>query len=80
MKYMISYDLLKPGQDYQTLYDELERFNAVRILDSQWILDHNNTNAVDLRDHFRGFIDSNDRLMVVGVSGWAGRNLLSKIS
>ena len=82
MKYMISYDLVAPGKDYQTLYDELENLNAKRVLKSQWVLNRFNTTPTGLRDHFRGFIDSNDRLLIVEINGdgWSGWNLISKIS
>ena len=82
MKYMISYDLVTPGKDYQTLYDELEEFSAKRVLESQWVFNRINTTPAGLRDHFRGFIDSNDRLLIVEIDGdgWAGLNLISKIN
>ena len=82
MKYMISYDLVAPGRNYQTLYDQLGIFNARRVLESQWVFNRLNTTPTGLRDHFRGFIDSNDRLLIVeiGGAGWSGWNLISNIN
>lgn len=82
MLYVISYDLRKPGRDYDALYDELERFNARPVLQSEWCLRVRNTTAARLRDHFYSFMDTNDRILVVAIdgTGWAGRSLINKIS
>ena len=81
MKYMISYDLVAPGQDYQTLYDALEEFSAKRVLESQWVFNRVSTTPSNLRDYFLKFIDSNDRLLIVEIdgSGWSSWNLISQI-
>ena len=82
MKYMISYDLITPGRDYQKLYDELELFNAKKVLRSQWVFNRLNTNASNLITHFRKFTDANDRLLIVSLedSGWASWNVLVNIN
>ena len=82
MRYMISYDLIKPGRNYQALYDELEKFNAKRVLESQWVFRRVKITAAGRRDYFTKFIDSNDRILVVSIDSddWAGRNLIYKIS
>ena len=82
MRYVISYDLLKPGQQYEKLWAELERLKAKRVLESQWVMRLSNTSAAKLRNHFKKFVDENDRLLVVGIddSDWAGWNLRTKIS
>ena len=36
--YLISYDLLKPGKNYDPLLDALTQQGAKRVLLSQWIL------------------------------------------
>lgn len=36
--YSVTYDLLKPGQDYQDLWDRLRALKAVKVEESQWIL------------------------------------------
>jgi hypothetical protein len=68
--FFLDYDLRKQ-RDYQRLYDELERFNAVRVLESLWCFNRVNTNAGGLRDHFTQFIDSDDGLTVSEVVDWA---------
>jgi hypothetical protein len=69
-KYLISYDLDKPGQDYSKLISELERLGGIKILYSEWIM-KSQASAAQLRDHLRAFIDSNDMLLVVGLTGEA---------
>lgn len=82
MRYLFSYDLRKPGQDYKKLYDELERMDAVRVLASQWVIRRFNTTCVGLRDHYKQFVDENDGLLFVEIDGdgWAGWSLTNKIS
>ncbi|MFV0539515.1 MAG: hypothetical protein ACK5M3_19430 [Dysgonomonas sp.] len=78
--FFLSYDL-RNGRDYQKLYDELEKFNAVRMLESCWCFKRINTDAKGLRDYFTQFIDSDDGLLVSqvaeigGVSQWASWKL-----
>ena len=79
MRYIISYDLVAPGRDYQTLWNELARMGAQRVLQSQWAVRRVETSAAGLRDHFRQFIDSNDRLLVTCLdsSDWASLNAIT---
>ena len=78
---VISYDLRNPGRNYQSLYNELENFNAKRILESQWVFRRNKTNAKGLRDYFKKFVDSNDRILITSIedANWASSNLITKI-
>ena len=71
--YFLTYDLRK-SKNYQTLYDELNNFNAVRILDSTWCFNRTNTTAKDLRDYFKQYMDNDDGLMVSEVTNWASIN------
>lgn len=64
MKYMISYDLRKPGRNYQPLYDKLKEFNARPVLESQWVFDRVDTNADGLRSYFQQLLDPNDGIFV----------------
>ncbi len=68
--YLISYDLNRPGQNYEPLYRELERLGAQRVLLSAWVLRSNST-PKQLADHLLRYIDSNDRLIVVDASSGA---------
>lgn len=71
--FFLSYDL-RNERNYQTLYDELEKFNAVRMLESNWCFKRINTNASGLIDHFKQFIDEDDGLMISQVEDWASRS------
>jgi hypothetical protein len=68
--YFLTYDLRK-SRNYQPLYDELDNFNAVRILESTWCFKRVNIDAKGLRDYFKKVIDDDDGLMVSQVDGWA---------
>jgi hypothetical protein len=71
--YFIDYDL-RNSRDYQKLYDELEKFDAVRVLESQWAFKRDETSTAELRDHFKQFIDSDDGLSIIKSAGWATLN------
>lgn len=74
--YFVSYDLVKT-KDYQKIIDELKRYGARRMLESDWCFKRlNSGEAVAFRDHFRKFIDSDDRLVVAEITSWAGFNML----
>jgi hypothetical protein len=68
-KYSISYDLLKPGQNYDSLITRLIALGAVKVEYSQWILKTTTMNAVSIRDDLKRFMDANDRLLVAGLTG-----------
>ena len=71
--FFIDYDLRKE-RDYQTLYDELNRLKAIQVLESCWCLRIKGSSAVEIRDHFKKFIDINDGIMVSEISDWASYN------
>lgn len=73
--YLIGYDLNKSGQDYKTLIDEIKKLGTWwHCLDSTWLI-KSSSNAVAIRDHLQKFIDKNDELLVVCLTGegaWTG--------
>lgn len=62
--FIVSYDLRK-ARDYQTLWDEFDRLEGFKPLNSVYLVDLDNTTAPDLRDHLTQFIDADDGLIVV---------------
>ena len=76
--YLISYDLDKPGQNYDRIIARLKQHGAVRMLLSQWAL-QSNLSAVELRNDLQANgIDGNDRLLITELTGdWASYNLLA---
>ena len=76
--YLIGYDLNKSGQDYKELIDKIKSTFTYwwHHLDSTWIVKSNLT-AVQIRDLLIPYIDSNDELLVVSLTGesaWEGFN------
>jgi len=76
----VTYDLSKPGREYNDLYEYLKSFGTwCRCLESTWLI---NTNKLckDVRDEILKIIDSNDKLLVFSVgSDWAGYGLSKEI-
>lgn len=71
---LVGYDLNRPGQDYERLIAALKGEGTWwHHLDSTWLVETDKT-AVELRNLLRGFIDDDDELLVIDVSGrnWAG--------
>ncbi len=71
--YYLTYDLRKQ-KDYQKLYDELKKFQAVKVLKSTWCFNRLYTTPLETLNYFKGFIDSDDGLSVEEVSNWATFN------
>lgn len=76
--YLIGYDLNKSGQDYDTLIERIKELanGWWHHLDSTWIIKSNST-AKAIRDDLKQYIDSNDELLVVALTGeaaWTGFN------
>ena len=63
--YLLSYDLVEEKKnakiDYEKLWAELKRLGAHRTQLSVWLISLNNTPS-EVVDHFRKFVDYNDRL------------------
>lgn len=74
--YFVNYDL-RQERDYQALYDALEALGAVRLLESVWCFNQDNTTATAMRNHFRKILDLDDGLLVSEVSEWATRKTMA---
>lgn len=64
--FAITYDLINQ-KDYQKLWDEMERLNAIKSLNSFYLLEASNT-ATQIKNHLENFIDDDDRVMVIEFS------------
>jgi hypothetical protein len=64
-KFLITYDLIRPGQDYTNLIEVIKRLGITWAHPqlSVWIVRTNFT-AVNIRDTLLPFLDSNDKLLV----------------
>ena len=77
MTYLITYDLQKPGQNYDALINSLNASGAVRIQLSTWVI-RSDLNSGAVRDHFRQYLDANDRIFVGEMTiNWASWNMLN---
>lgn len=81
---LISYDLGVPetSEDYKRLIAYLEGYDSwAKPLYSVWIIKTAKTSGT-VRDEIKAIVDSNDKVLVVNVSGdgWASYNLPTKVT
>ncbi len=66
---LIGYDLNKAGQNYDNLITAIkDHATWWHHLDSTWIV-KTSKSTVAMRDHLMKYIDSNDELLVVDITG-----------
>ena len=73
-RYIVTYDLSQPGRNYGELYNRIKSYPVwAQITESSWAISSDQT-AVEIRDHLRGALDQNDKILVglLGSSAWAG--------
>ncbi len=69
--YLIGYDLMRPGQNYQALFAAIEALGPHwHPLDSTWIV-RSSLSAVGIRDRLIAHMDANDKLLVAHMAGEA---------
>jgi len=69
MLYLITYDLRSPGRDYSNLYSAIKGLERWwHYLDSTWIVNSPNDPAT-LTTMLRQYMDTNDSLLVVDITG-----------
>ena len=66
-KFIVTYDLSKPGQEYKALYEALEDLGAERIVDSTWELISQDGTASFIGQDLGHHLDVNDRLFVAEI-------------
>lgn len=70
---MVGYDLNKPGQNYEDLIAFLKDSPAYwHHLDSTWLV-RTTLSTSEMRDKLKHFLDKNDEMLVINVTGdaWA---------
>ena len=70
MLYIVSYDLMKSGQDYPRIIDRLKQWGGLRVLYSVWLVRTDST-SVQLRNDLQSHLDANDRIVVAKLTGEA---------
>lgn len=69
MIYAINYDLKRPGQNYEALYEAIRSCGAWwHHLGSTWLVD-TSLNAKGIWDRLAPHVDKNDFVLVIGVTG-----------
>jgi len=68
--HIVTYDLLRPGQNYESLLQALRNMGAKRVLLSTWLL-QSTSEPIDIVNALRGYVDTNDRLFVASMEKWA---------
>tara|TARA_R110002049_G_scaffold7177_2_gene42609 strand:- start:1335 stop:1604 length:270 start_codon:yes stop_codon:yes gene_type:complete len=73
---LISYDLSKPGRNYEDLYDSIKNIGTWwHCLESVWIVE-TNLSCGEIRDQLSAYLDGNDKLAVLTLQGgWATSGL-----
>lgn len=75
MVYLITYDLKRPGQNYQPLWDAIRKLGpSIRPLESTWFVDSPSTKSETIYNFLVPHIDNTDRLLVLAArpdfTGW----------
>ena len=75
--FLVSYDLRRPGRNYQRLYYALASYSGwARPLESVWLIETVRT-AQEVLDHLRQYIDPDDGIFVMTArtpAAWHGVN------
>lgn len=74
MVYVVSYDLRKPGQDYEGLFDVLQASPSWwHYLESTWLI-ATSENANELYNRLRIYLDQGDSILIIqagtDMQGW----------
>lgn len=68
-KYLITYDLKKPGQNYSQLYDAIKALGPWwHYMSSTWIIKSDIFTANDISHRLIPYIDRVDNLLIVKIS------------
>lgn len=73
-RYIITYDLHAPGQNYQGLAERIKSYPRwAKLMRSTWCVATPQTSE-QIRDYLKGALDGNDKLLVgaLGTSAWYG--------
>lgn len=75
MKYLVTYDLLSPGQDYDKLYDAIKSLSSdYRKMQNVWFI-KSSLSAEYIRNTLKDAVDKNDKIFVCKPEDWASSNM-----
>jgi CRISPR/Cas system-associated endoribonuclease Cas2 len=76
-KYVVAYDLMKQGQNYECIIAKIKQYGTwAHVQESVWFIVTNDT-ATQVRDNLQSCLDANDKLIVAGLTGeaaWIGHS------
>lgn len=79
-RYLITYDLKDPGQNYERLIDRIKSCPGwAKICLSAYAV-QSPKSAVQLRNELKSCLDQNDILFVCDFDNWASYNLSDEVS
>lgn len=62
--YIVTYDLLNPGQNYEKLLQKIKSYSSWAKLGGSSYLILTDKNPVQIRDHLKVILDENDKIFV----------------
>lgn len=77
--YIIDYDLNTPGKNYDALISQIKTYPWAKICKSSWAVKSSQT-AAQIRDSLTPHIDSDDKLFVAKIDGWAAWGLPKEVT
>jgi hypothetical protein len=78
-QYIVTYDLVRPGQQYPTLLGKLATLKARRVQYSVWVVRWSGSGE-QLLHQLLPFVDVNDRLLVNSLGSWASYNAMGDLN
>lgn len=76
----VSYDLHTPGQNYQTVIEEIQKLGEwAKVHYSLWYIRSNFT-AAQAKEKVKAVMDKNDKLMVIDANSASWNNLDAEVS
>ncbi len=61
--YIVTYDLMKPGQNYDSLIAAIKKLPSCSVLLSAWLI-RSSSSAREIYDYLRQYMDSGDFVLV----------------
>jgi hypothetical protein len=78
-KYIITYDLNRPGQDYESLINAIKTYSYIKALKSAFFV-KTSRSATEIYNHLRPLIDDTDRIFISEItpnhSGWLDKAVI----
>jgi len=67
MKYLITYDLNRPGQDYEDLINAIKVYENIHVMQSVWFIS-TDEKAEEIYQYFKNYLDKNDNIFICEIN------------